>query len=224
MAINSLSTGWRPGVCTSSTRPTAPYEGQQIYETDTDKTLFWNGSAWVNINSVSPVFTGTPTAPTASAGTNTTQIATTAFVTAANAVYSGQPLKIYSAQSALTQKIYAATGDTFNNIATYTTNPLATSYLLFTIGAAYEYNASTDAMTIALSIDGTDQFSFGDTTNATTYNEFPYYTFRSINSYAASTAISNIRTYVKSSSGTVVCPRTTGGPINFSITIQEFAV
>jgi len=34
----------------------------------------------VYANLVSPVFTGTPTAPTASAGTNTTQIATTAFV------------------------------------------------------------------------------------------------------------------------------------------------
>jgi microcystin-dependent protein len=34
------------------------------------------------ISSVSPTFTGTPTAPTASAGTNTTQIATTAFVLA----------------------------------------------------------------------------------------------------------------------------------------------
>jgi hypothetical protein len=35
------------------------------------------------ISSVSPAFTGTPTAPTATAGTNTTQIATTAFVTTA---------------------------------------------------------------------------------------------------------------------------------------------
>lgn len=34
----------------------------------------------------SPVFTGTPTAPTASAGTNTTQVSTTAFTTAAVAV------------------------------------------------------------------------------------------------------------------------------------------
>jgi hypothetical protein len=34
-------------------------------------------------NSVSPVLTGTPTAPTATAGNNTTQIATTAFVTTA---------------------------------------------------------------------------------------------------------------------------------------------
>ena len=46
MAINSLSTGFRPGICTSSTRPAAPYEGQQIYETDTDFLRIWNGSAW----------------------------------------------------------------------------------------------------------------------------------------------------------------------------------
>ena len=34
-------------------------------------------------NIVSPAFTGAPTAPTATAGTNNTQIATTAFVQAA---------------------------------------------------------------------------------------------------------------------------------------------
>ena len=36
----------KPGVCTSSTRPASPFEGQMIYETDTDKTLVWNGTAW----------------------------------------------------------------------------------------------------------------------------------------------------------------------------------
>ena len=36
-----------------------------------------------SVSSNSPTFTGTPAAPTASAGTNTTQIATTAFVTTA---------------------------------------------------------------------------------------------------------------------------------------------
>ncbi len=36
----------QPGVCTSTTRPASPYDGQMIYETDTDKTLVWNGSAW----------------------------------------------------------------------------------------------------------------------------------------------------------------------------------
>lgn len=36
----------KPGVCTSSTRPASPYDGQMIYETDTDRALVWNGSAW----------------------------------------------------------------------------------------------------------------------------------------------------------------------------------
>jgi microcystin-dependent protein len=41
------------------------------------------------ISSVSPTFTGTPTAPTATAGTNTTQIATTAFALANSAPTGG---------------------------------------------------------------------------------------------------------------------------------------
>jgi hypothetical protein len=91
------------GVCTSSTRPASPYAGQHIYETDTNLQFVWNGSAWINnyASTASPTFTGTvtipagasisgfaplaspaltgtPTAPTATAGTNTTQIATMA--------------------------------------------------------------------------------------------------------------------------------------------------
>ncbi len=58
MAINSLSTGFRPGVCTSSTRPTAPYEGQMIFETDTDRMYVWNGSAWVIPNQTTQNPTG----------------------------------------------------------------------------------------------------------------------------------------------------------------------
>jgi hypothetical protein len=41
--------GSRPGVCTSTTRPTAPYEGMMIYETDTNRVLVWDNAAWVMI-------------------------------------------------------------------------------------------------------------------------------------------------------------------------------
>lgn len=34
-------------ICTSSTRPASPFAGQQIYETDTSKSLIYNGTAWV---------------------------------------------------------------------------------------------------------------------------------------------------------------------------------
>jgi len=54
MAISNNSTGLRPGVCTSTTRPTAPYEGQMIYETDTDMVAIWNGSAWRYLAATTP--------------------------------------------------------------------------------------------------------------------------------------------------------------------------
>ena len=47
MAISNVGSNARPGVCTSTTRPTAPFEGQLIYETDTNRVLVWNGSAWL---------------------------------------------------------------------------------------------------------------------------------------------------------------------------------
>ena len=47
MAISNNNTGLRPGVCTSTTRPVSPYNGQVIYETDTKQTLVWQGSSWV---------------------------------------------------------------------------------------------------------------------------------------------------------------------------------
>ena len=46
LGIGSL----KPGVCTSSTRPTSPFDGQMIYETDTNLVRIWNGSAWKTLS------------------------------------------------------------------------------------------------------------------------------------------------------------------------------
>lgn len=49
----------RPGVCTSSTRPASPYDGQVIYETDTDRIAVWDGSSWVyKTNATAPTAPG----------------------------------------------------------------------------------------------------------------------------------------------------------------------
>jgi hypothetical protein len=40
----------KPGVCTSSTRPASPYNGQVIYETDTSLAKVWNGTTWFQLN------------------------------------------------------------------------------------------------------------------------------------------------------------------------------
>ena len=55
MAISSNGVaGLKTGVCTSSTRPSGPYEGQMIYETDTDMVAIWNGTAWRYLAATTP--------------------------------------------------------------------------------------------------------------------------------------------------------------------------
>lgn len=54
MAISNTDRGARPGICTSTTRPSNPYEGFIIYETDTDMLTIWNGSAWRYIAATTP--------------------------------------------------------------------------------------------------------------------------------------------------------------------------
>jgi len=48
-------------ICTSSTRPASPFEGQKIYETDTSREYLWDGSAWVQANDYGQWQTWTPT-------------------------------------------------------------------------------------------------------------------------------------------------------------------
>jgi hypothetical protein len=83
----------------NSTAPLQPILGQLWYNSSTDVlSAYGSGNAWiplasqeyVQLQKVSPAFTGTPTAPTAAPGTANTQIATTAFVTQSPA-FTGTP-------------------------------------------------------------------------------------------------------------------------------------
>jgi hypothetical protein len=73
----------------NSSAPLQPILGQLWYDSATDVISAYNSAnAWsalasqdyVQAQKISPVFTGTPAAPTAAIGTSTTQLATTAFV------------------------------------------------------------------------------------------------------------------------------------------------
>jgi hypothetical protein len=70
--------------------PTPTTNFQAATKKYVDDTVASGGGGGAPLNS--PAFTGTPTAPTAGAGTNSTQLATTAYVVAAiNAVLNGAP-------------------------------------------------------------------------------------------------------------------------------------
>ena len=60
-------------ICTSSTRPASPTAGEEIYETDTLRTLKWSGSAWIAL------LGSLPTVPTSttSNGTSTSGVTET---------------------------------------------------------------------------------------------------------------------------------------------------
>lgn len=48
-------------VCTSGTRPGSPWQGQQIYETDTRLLRTWDGTAWMIVSLIGAWYTYTPT-------------------------------------------------------------------------------------------------------------------------------------------------------------------
>lgn len=108
----------------SPTAPSRPVLGQLWYNSTTDSMSAYNtantwsgfaSEAYVQAQKISPAFTGVPTAPTAAAGTATTQIASTAFVSN-SPIFSGTPraptaaLGTNSTQIATTEFVQATTG------------------------------------------------------------------------------------------------------------------
>jgi hypothetical protein len=64
------------GVATSSSRPTVPFDGQVISETDTDSLKVYNGSAWIGVGGLAPVI---PTSIAATGGSSSLSGATATF-------------------------------------------------------------------------------------------------------------------------------------------------
>jgi hypothetical protein len=76
MTISATTQGLRMGVATSSSRPTVPFDGQVISETDTDSLKVYNGTAWVGVGGLAPVI---PTSIAATGGSSSLSGATATF-------------------------------------------------------------------------------------------------------------------------------------------------
>lgn len=124
---NTSGAGFRSGLNTrlqaiathqsGNTSPTTTYPYQFWADTLSGFLKQRDGSNtnWVNVGTMgavnlglaslaSPAFTGTPTAPTAAAGTNTTQLATTAFVATATSGRGGLRNRIINGGMAINQR------------------------------------------------------------------------------------------------------------------------
>ena len=129
----------KAGVCTSSTRPSNPYEGQQIYETDTDKILVWNGTAWyANWNTawgnVGYVFS------TGGWQTLTTTIADISGASVSFTAVSGRLYKV--TYNAIVQKI-STTGTVNITITDSSNTTLFNSFSTITTNLFLNYSLST---------------------------------------------------------------------------------
>lgn len=90
----------------------------------------------------SPTFTGTPTAPTASAGTNTTQIATTAFVTTA---VSNNTLK-YTVKAISSNAVSFTTSAKMKPNTVYVCGSVNSSTNMFTFGLVNSLSIASGAL------------------------------------------------------------------------------
>ncbi len=105
-------------------------EGEICYATDQDKLYVKEGSSLVDTQGdvstkadlASPTFTGTPAAPTAAVGTNTTQLATTAYVQAEV----GQSIQAHDADTAKTDVAQTFTAAQRGEITTLTSGATVT--------------------------------------------------------------------------------------------------
>jgi hypothetical protein len=66
----------KPGVCTSSTRPTAPYVGQLVFETDTNRLVVFTASGWVYQTALGAFDTATVATSQSTSSTSFTDLAT----------------------------------------------------------------------------------------------------------------------------------------------------
>ena len=223
MTVSNLSTGMRPGVCLSTSRPTVPYVGQTIFETDTNKLLVWNGTAWVIPNSPAQnpqglelVTTVTCTSGgTASGGVITigsaqsSVVVETAFSSAYNnyrIVTNGMVFSVLG--SAVYLKLSGSTGSTYYGNMIY--NVPSTS----AIGGVSDANGTSNGLFLMTSSQTTATDSDGTLTNpfiSSVSNFFGNYSGRSYNGQSSShdnNAASSTGFTIAPGSGTI-----TGGTI-----------
>lgn len=125
----------RPGViANAAARPASPYEGQAVYQSDTDALLIWNGSAWTPPWNTAWGVVGTPVTITSSQGS----IAAVTDITGASITFTAVANRRYKANwQGLMNSTVA--GDGFNVFMTDSSNAIQ-QQCIFYLGTVNDYS------------------------------------------------------------------------------------
>ena len=184
-----------------STAPLQPILGQLWYNSSTDVISSYSTSNtfvalasqdYVQAQKISPAFTGVPTAPTASAGTSNTQIATTAFVSQ-SPQFTGVPIAPTAAAGTATTQLAttafvtvspqftgvpiaptAAQGTATTQLATTAFVTVSPQFTGVPIAPTAAYSANTTQVATTAFVQGekfSPNFSGTPTANSASYND-----------------------------------------------------
>jgi len=108
MTISATSQGLKPGVVLSTNRPANPFDGMMIYETDTDKVLVWNGSAWVYAAtaSASPAVTTEPGLVLITSQTITTPASAFNFTSVFSSTYDNYKVELINFKASASENFF----------------------------------------------------------------------------------------------------------------------
>ena len=131
MSVSSFSSAAKPGVCLSTDRPDSPFDGQVIYETDTNRTLVYDNSAWVVIHDPTLMsYSGTGVTVTADAATIGGEYVTP---------YTGRRNLLYNGAMQVNQR-----GETASNLGTSTAYNTADRWLFRNSGNMGTWTNTTE--------------------------------------------------------------------------------
>jgi len=109
MTISATTQGLRMGVATSSSRPTVPFDGQVISETDTDTLKVYNGTAWAPVSGLVRIGGGTLSSTTTNFDNVFSSTYLSYLITVNGAVTSGTGITLtlrYAGPTTLTSGYY----------------------------------------------------------------------------------------------------------------------
>lgn len=148
-SVTGASSILQPGVCTSTTRPASPYDGQVIYETDTDKVAVYDSSSWVYKTGTSHVAPALVLISTTTIGSAVTSVALTNIF---SATYDNYRITLSGGSASTTSDGSFILGATTANYYTaFTYNGYVSPFTNFATGAA---NTTSSATVFSYSANG----------------------------------------------------------------------